>query len=408
MRKANLKKLTLIAAGIVMLVALLLVVVTVARSRRAAPREARATSGYALLEGTLESDEVDVATKIPGRLAWLGVQEGDAVTAGQAIGSLESKEVASKVTQAAGMYAAARTQQSQAAVGVKLQTKTVSDQVKQAEAGYRAAQARLRMAVNGARPQEVAQAAAAVDQANAAHKTAKASYERFHGLYQEGVIPKQQEEEVELKYLSAQSAKAAAEAKLSLVQEGARKEEIDQAREGVLAAAAQLRMAKDAALQVKLRQQDTLAAGYRAAAAKGQLDEAQAYEAETRIIAPISGYISERMSEPGEMVAAGYPVLTITKSRDFKVKVYADESIFGSLNLHAPVKVIIPALDNREFAGRVIRVAQAADFATKKATNEQGSFDVRSLQVVVSLPGRHAELRNGMTARLRLPYKRGK
>ncbi|MCL6628550.1 MAG: HlyD family efflux transporter periplasmic adaptor subunit [Armatimonadetes bacterium] len=280
--------------------------------------------------------------------------------------------------------------------------------MKQAEAAYRAAKAKLEMALNGARPQEVAQAKAAVDQANAAYKTAKDSYDRFHGLYEAGVIPKQQEEEVELKYLSAKAAKEAAEAKLSLVKEGARREEIEQAREGVRAAEAQLRMAKDAAMQIALRRKEAIAAGYKADAAKGQLDEALAFKSETEIIAPISGYISERISEPGEMVSAGFPILSIVKNKNFKVKVYADESKFGSLDLNSQVKVIIPALNNRELDARVIRISPSADFATKKATNEQGSFDVRSLEVVVVIQGDHSDLRNGMTARVKLPYSRRK
>jgi len=406
MKKVCSKKLLFITAGAIILIAAVVLVVCIARRDNEKAATTNVSPGYALLEGTLESEEVDVSTKIPGRIAYLSVDEGDPVRAGQVIGMLESKEVDSKVAQAYGMYQAAKTQQSQAEIGTQLQAKTVNDQVKQAEAAYRAAKAKLEMALNGARPQEIAQAVAAVDQANAAYKTAKDSYDRFHGLYEAGVIPKQQEEEVELKYLSAKAAKDAAEAKLSLVREGTRKEEIEQAREGVRAAEVQLRMAKDAAMQIALRRKEAVAAGYKATAAKGQLDEALAYRSETQIVAPISGYVSERMSEQGEMVSAGFPILSIVKSRDFKVKVYADESRFGSIKLHGPVKVVIPALNNREFDGRVIRISQSADFATKKATNEQGSFDVRSLEVVVAVQGDHSDLRNGMTARVRLPYSR--
>lgn len=96
------------------------------------------------------------------------------------------------------------------------------------------------------------------------------------------------------------------------------------------------------------------------------------------------------------------------KNKDFKVKVYADESKFGSLDLNSQVKVIIPALNNRELDARVIRISPSADFATKKATNEQGSFDVRSLEVVVVIQGDHSDLRNCMTARVKLPYSRRK
>lgn len=353
-----------------------------------------------LLEGVLESNEVDVSSKIPGRMSDVYVDEGDMVKAGQVIALLESKEVNAKVTQASGILNAAEVQKSQAMTGVNLQSRTTGDQIKQAEAGYKAARAKLTMALNGARPQEIAQAKAAVDQAEAAYNTAKITWDRFKGLYAEGVIPKQQEDEVELKYLSAKSMLDAASAKYDLVKEGARKEEIEAARQGVEAAGAQLKMAKDSALQISLRAQDVSAAGYKASAAKGQLDEAQAYQAETRIIAPIDGYVSVRSIDPGEMVSAGYPIMTIVKGSAFKVKVYADESKFGNLKLHNTVPVQIPALGNKKFTADIVRISQAADFAVKKATNEQGSYDVRSLEIVLKLKDPSNELRTGMTARV--------
>jgi len=388
--------------GLIALAVIVVAVVLTVSHFRAKPAPAQREQ-WVLLEGTLESDEVDVSSKIPGRISRMLVEEGDPVKAGQTVAFLEAKEVNAKVEQATGMYNAATAQQSQAAVAVDLQDRTVRDQVRQAEAGLKAARAKLQMALNGARPQEILQAQKAVEQASAAFNTAQSTYNRFHGLYQEGVIPKQKEEEIQLQYLSAKAQKEAAEAKLSLVKEGARKEEIEQARQGVRAAEAQLKMARDSALQVNLRRQDVLAAGYKAAAAKGQVDEAVAYQDETRVLSPITGYVSERMADQSEMVSAGFPILTLVKSRDFKVKVYADESKFGFLQLHRPVSVVLPALANRELPGRVIRISQAADFATKKATNEQNTFDVRSLEVVVRIQGDHPELRNGMTARVKLP-----
>ena len=134
-----------------------------------------------------------------------------------------------------------------------------------------------------------------------------------------------------------------------------------------------------------------------------QVDEAQAYQSETQIIAPISGFISEKMTNPGEIISAGFPLFTIVKAQDFKVKVYADESKFGFLRLNQPVKIVLPALANAEVDGQILRVSQAADFATKKATNEQGTFDVRAMEVVVKVLSQDPRLRNGMTARVKVP-----
>ncbi len=355
-----------------------------------------------LIEGTLECDEVDVSSKVPGRIVDMLVDEGSPVHVGEVLARIGSLEIDARVAQASGAYEAALAKRQQAVQGLELQRLTVAGQIDQAEASYRAAKARLQMALNGARIQEVRQAEKAVEQATAAYVTAEATYRRFRGLFQEGVIAEQTENEVRLRYLSAKAQKEAAEARLEMVREGTRPEEVEQARQGVAAAEATLKLARDGALQVPIREQEAAAALHQAEAIKGQLDEARAYKSETQIVSPIDGYVSQRIADAGEMVAAGAPILTLTGKSDFKVKVYADETKFGNLQLDCPVKVMVPALSGAELNGRVIRISQSAEFATKKATNEQNSFDVRALQIVVQVTGDDSRLRNGMTARVKL------
>jgi HlyD family secretion protein len=358
-----------------------------------------------LIDGTVECDEIDMSSKVPGRISHMKVDEGDQVHPGDLLVTLESQELDAKVTQARGTYEAASARQAQAASALQLQQLTYADQLRQAEAGHGAAQSRLQMALNGPRAQEIEQAERAYDAAMANYDTQSATYRRFHGLFREGVIPEQAENEYELRFLSAKAQRGAAEARLRMLKEGTRKEEIEQARQAAHGAQASLQLAHDARLQVAMREQDVAAATHQTQAAKGQLDEAVAFQNETRLVAPIDGYVSQKISNPGDMISPGFPVLTIAKRMDFKVKVYADESKFGHLALSRPVKVIIPALPDAEVDGRIIRISQAAEFATKKATNEQGSYDVRAVQIVILLSNPNSRLRNGMTARVKLDYE---
>jgi HlyD family secretion protein len=355
-----------------------------------------------LIEGTLECDEVDVSSKVPGRVAEMLADEGSPVRAGDVLARIGSREIDAKVAQASGAYEAALAKRQQAIQGLELQRLTVAGQIEQAEASYRVAKARLEMALSGARVQEVRQAEKAVEQATAAYDTADATYRRFKGLFQEGVISEQAENEIRLRYLSAKTQKEAAEARLEMVRENTRKEEIEQARQGLAAAEATLKLARDGSLQVPIRQQEAAAALHQAEAIKGQLEEARSYQSETRIVSPVDGYVSQRIVDAGELVAAGAPILTVVAKSGFKVKVYADESKFGHLQLDRPVKIFIPALAGAQLNGRIIRISQSADFATKKATNEQNSFDVRALQIVVCVTDNDSRLRNGMTARVKL------
>jgi len=364
--------------------------------------------GYTLLEGTLEADEVDVSSKVPGRISRMLVEEGQAVKAGELLAVLDSKEIQAKVEQARSLYRAALSQQKQARIAVNLQSKVIGDQINQAQAAYRASVDKYQMAKNGARPQEIIQVKKGLEQAQAAYRTADDTYKRFKGLYQDGVIPKQQEEEIQLKYLSAQAQMEAAQARYDLTLEGVRKEELAQAAEGVNGAQAALSLAQNSSLKAGMQEQEYQAALNKALAARGQLDEALAYQGETRLRAPISGYVSEKMMDAGELVAPGLPVVTIVKNRDFKVKVYADESKFGYLQLNDPVGVILPALAGRELEGRIVRVSPAAEFAVHKATNERGSFDMRSIELVVKLVAPIPELRVGMDARVKISSRKAR
>jgi HlyD family secretion protein len=369
-------------------------------------RSAKPTAPHVeLIDGTVECDEIDVSSKVPGRIGKMMVDEGDPVRPGDLLVTLESQELDAKVSRAQGVFEAALSRQAQAEAALKLQRLTFADQLEQAEAGHRAAQSRLQMALNGPRAQEIEQAERALDAAAANYETQSATYRRFHGLFREGVIPEQTENEYELRYRSAKAQRGAAEARLRMLKEGTRGEEIEQARQGAHGAQATLELARDTRLQVDIREQELAMATHQAQAAKGQLDEAVALQAETRLISPVEGYVSQKISNAGDMVSAGFPTLTLVKRMDFKVKVYADESRFGHLALNHSVRVVIPALANAEVPGKIIRISQAAEFATKKATNEQGSYDVRGVQIVVLVTGNNPRLRNGMTARVKLDYE---
>ena len=61
-----------------------------------------------IIVGIVEIDEIDVASKIPGRIEELYVREGDKVLKGQILAKLESKEIDAKIAQAKGAMEAAK------------------------------------------------------------------------------------------------------------------------------------------------------------------------------------------------------------------------------------------------------------------------------------------------------------
>jgi HlyD family secretion protein len=330
-----------------------------------------------IIDGNIDCDEINVSSKVPGRIKQLFVDEGTTLKPGDPVVILESSEIDAKVDAASASYQSSIARVAQSATAVKFQQATYVDQLDQAQANY------------NARKEDIRQAEENLNLAKSNFTTQQDSYNRFHGMFSEGVVPRQVEEQYENTYQAAKAQLGVAESKL------------DQANHGLKAAEAALRLAKDSQLQVTLRQQERAAIQQQADAAKGQMNEALALQGETRIVAPVAGYVSEKISNTGEMVASGFPMITISRANDFKVKVYVDESKFGYLQIGRQIKVILPALGNKVVYGKLIRINQAADFATKKATNEQGSLDVRGLQLVIKLDD-DSHFRNGMTARVEL------
>src|SRR5678815_5394433 len=102
--------------------------------------------------------KIAVGAKVMGRVAWIGVEKGDLVQAGQVLVRLEDTEFRA--------------------------------QVNQARANLASAQARLDQLRTGSRPQEKLKDKAAVIQAEANLKMAEAEYQRTESLYRSGVSSK--------------------------------------------------------------------------------------------------------------------------------------------------------------------------------------------------------------------------
>ncbi len=366
-----------------------------------------------VVDGVLESEKVDVSSKIPGRLSELLVKEGDTVNAGQLLATIEANELDAKHDQAVAGVNAAETQVAQGNMAVELENRKGNDQIEQAKAGVDAADAALGMAQqklaaleSGARPQEIAQAEQAVAAAQAAYDTAEKTSGRITRLADEGVVSRQKADEVEMAFHSAKANLTAQQAKLDLVREGVRPEEreaarqqVKQAEAGVAAARQTLQLARDGKMMVGIRSKDVDAARQKVAASQGQVREVAAYQNQTQIVAPISGRITQRMSKGGEIVASGYAILTIARTEDYHVNVNVDESKFAGRKVGDAVTVEIPAL-GRSVRGKISALLPAADFGTRRATNEKGTFDVRAVQLRVTLEENVAELANGVTARV--------
>jgi len=139
------------------------------------------------------------------------------------------------------------------------------------------------------------------------------------------------------------------------------------------------------------------AARQKVSATEGVLKEVRAYLDELELKAPIDGEITEVVSREGEIVAAGYPVFTLLNPKDQWVVVNVREDRLPGIEKGKNFKVYFPALD-KTYDMKVSYISALASFAKWKATNETGSFDLKTFEVRLRPENPISEIHPGMTA----------
>jgi len=285
------------------------------------------------LQGQMEARRVLVAGKVPGRIESLFFREGDMVEKDAIVALLSSPEIEAKKMQAQGALGAARAQANKAR--------------------------------NGARSEDISALKAMADRAQEAANLAKSTYDRVQKLYNEGVLPLQKRDEAETQMKASQSAADAARAQYSQALAGARSE-------------------------------DKAAANALVLQAKGANAEVDAYLEETKIRAPISGEISVKLVEEGEVVGSGMPVVAITDLTDAWAVFHIREDMLKNVAKGNVFSMYIPALD-MNVDMEVSYIASVGDYATWRSSKESGGFDLKSFEVRLRPKQKVENLRPGMS-----------
>ncbi|MCR6545368.1 HlyD family secretion protein [Dehalobacterium formicoaceticum] len=323
-----------------------------------------------VLQGNAEGEEVDLNTKIAGKISTIYVEEGQQVAAGDLIAEIDSAQLQAKKKQVEAQVQMAKE-------GVELQAKVAGANVEQASGALQAAQAQLNKAEAGARSQEIAQA-------KANYEMMEKTYERVEKLYEKGAIAAQKKDEAETQLKIAQE-------QYSLAQEGARTQDRDAAQGLVDQAAGALNAANAGQMQVQVAEQK-----YQEALAG--LEEINSLIADTKILAPQRGTVTMLNCKEGELVSTGMIIATVADLKNISMLLNVYESDLSQVSLGQEVQVRFNALGDQIFPGTVKHIDLKPNFAAQKAANNQED-DVLAYQVKVVLTDLGEEqIYPGMTA----------
>lgn len=109
------------------------------------------------------------------------------------------------------------------------------------------------------------------------------------------------------------------------------------------------------------------------ATAETQVDQARKALSDTVILAPISGYVSERVADLGEFLTPNAPntkVATIVRTSSLRLKIDVPEASIGKIAMGQGISMQTSAYPDRNFAGRVVRILPNVNATARTLTVE--------------------------------------
>lgn len=262
--------------------------------------------------GTLEVVEVDVAPMTSARVLRVWREEGDTVRVADTL--------------------------------VSLTQSTVVADVEARRARLALAEAQLRDLLAGARPAEIARAEAELRAFESEAARAQQDLTRVSALAQSGTVSGQQLDAARSAAALAAARRDAARDALRLLREGARAQQIAAARAEV----ENVRAALAAALQTA---------------------------SDLVLLAPVSGTVMLRNVEPGEVLAAGAPAMTIGELERPYVRIYVNQLALPRVRLGARAEGVLDGLSTR-YPGEVVAINNKAEFTPRVALTEEERADL--------------------------------
>lgn len=140
--------------------------------------------------------------------------------------------------------------------------------------------------------------------------------------------------------------------------------------------------------QVRTEQQAVSAAQGRVIAQKAVIAQVKERRSYTRLVSPITGVITEKVTEPGNLLQLGGEVLKIADLSRIKVVVQVSELELGKIQVGQSVQVRLDAFPQQKLIGRVTRISPAANTTS------------RLIPVEVVIPNAQGNIGSGLLARV--------
>lgn len=298
-------------------------------------------NGFASGNGRIEATEIDLATRLGGRVEAILVAEGEFVKAGQPLARMQTDTL-----QALRNEAIAARQQALQAVA--------------------AAQAQVAL-----RESDTIAAQAVVVQRETGLDASRRRLARSEALAGQGALPAQQLDDD----------RAA----------------VDGARAGLAAARAQVRAAQAA---ITAAQAQVTGAQSAVAAVEATIARIDADISDSRLVAPRDGRVQYRIAQPGEVLGPGGKVLNLVDLSDVYMTFFLPETLAGRVALGSEARIVLDAAPQYVIPAKISFVASVAQFTPKTvetaSERQKLMFRVRAQIDRELLLGRLEQVKTGL------------
>lgn len=334
-----------------------------------------------------------VSSRVSGHVLTLNVDDNQYVEKGTLLVEIDPADYEVAVAQARAAYADAEAQATASNINVPITDVNTSSQVVSAQAGVANAQAGV-----AAARQQFAAAKAQVAEAEANNVKAQSDLVRYKQLIDKQEISLQQYDQA---VASAQASGATYEA--AKASADAAQAQIEQSEGKLQQANADLRSAQTAPQTMRLTRSRALSAQATAENKKAQLDQALLNLQYTKVIAPVTGIVSNRTVEIGQNVQPGQEMMKIIPLEDLWVTANYKETQLRDMRPGQKVDIQVDA-NGKTYKGQVNSIAGAsgARFSLLPPENATGNYVkvVQRIPVKITFdPGelKGHELRPGMS-----------
>ncbi len=291
------------------------------------------------VSGRVEADEIELSSRIYGKLERVLINDGSEVKKGDLIAQLEDDEIQSKRREILIKIAEITESIRAAELNLEFTRSNILHSIEESKRVLEASEARLK-------------------QSNAKLENARKELMRYSALLEKDVISKDRFDSIKLAFdLSFEENKVA----LS---------DLEKAKVA-------MKKAEDSRILINAKEQEILSMKKSLGQLNESLQQIDINLGYTKITAPVDGIILRKIAEPGEVVSIGSVIGTMINPESIHVRTFVPEKYIGNISNNMEVEIFTDAYPDKPVKGYVCYISDKAEFTPK----EVQSYEERVKQV---------------------------